>query len=127
MARVEIDGTRIERDVRSVVIANGRYFGGGMRVAPGAELDDGRFDVVIIGETGRIRALTGIPSLYRGRHVSEREVEVHRARVVRVSCAGEPMLFDVEGEQVGTTPATLTCLPEAISLCARAPGKAADR
>jgi diacylglycerol kinase family enzyme len=118
VAHIEIDGTRIDRDVRSVVVANGRYFGGGMRVAPGAELDDGRFDVVIIGETGRTRALIGIPSLYRGRHVRRPEVEVHRARVVRVSCDGAPMLFDVEGEQVGTTPATLTCLPRVISICA---------
>ena len=118
VAHIEIDGMRIDRDVRSVVVANGRYFGGGMRVAPGAELDDGRFDVVIIGETGRTRALIGIPSLYRGRHVRRPEVEVHRARVVRVSCDGAPMLFDVEGEQVGTTPATLTCLPRVISICA---------
>jgi diacylglycerol kinase (ATP) len=118
MARVEVDGVLIERDVRSVVIANGRFFGGGMRVAPAAELDDGLFDVVIISETGRTRALTGIPSLYRGRHVTRREVDVRQARVVRVSCEDPPMLFDVEGEQVGTTPATLTCLPAAIRLCA---------
>jgi YegS/Rv2252/BmrU family lipid kinase len=117
-ARIEIDGMLIERDVRSVVIANGRYFGGGMRVAPDAVLDDGQFDVVVIGETGRARALTGIPSLYRGRHLNRREVEVYRARTVRVSCDGDPMLFDVEGEQVGTTPALLTCLPDAISVCA---------
>lgn len=116
-ARIEIDGTVIERDVRSVVIANGRYFGAGMHVAPNAVLDDGEFDVVIIGETGRTRALTGIPSLYRGRHLNRREVEVYRARTVRVTCEGEPMLFDVEGEQVGATPATLTCLPDAIALC----------
>lgn len=118
VARIDIDGIQVERDVRSVVVANGSYFGGGMHVAPGAELDDGRFDVVIIGETGRSRALAGIPSLYRGRHVTRPEVEVHRARVVRVSCEGAPMLFDIEGEQVGTTPATLTCLPGAIDLCA---------
>jgi diacylglycerol kinase (ATP) len=123
IAHIDIDGTHVDRDVRSVVVANGRYFGGGMQVAPGAELDDGRFDVVIIGETGRTRALTGIPSLYRGRHVTRPEVEVHRARVVRVSCDGSPMLFDVEGEQVGTTPATLTCLPSALTLCAPEPGQ----
>lgn len=127
VASIDIDGTRTERDVRSVVVANGQYFGGGMRVAPGAELDDGLFDVVIIGETGRIRALSGIPSLYGGRHVKRPEVEVHRARVVHVSCAGSPLLFDVEGEQVGMTPAMMTCLPRAISLCAPAPVKAADR
>jgi diacylglycerol kinase (ATP) len=116
-ARIEVDGTLVERDVRSVVIANGRYFGGGMHVAPNAVLDDGQFDVVIIGETGRTRALTGIASLYRGRHLNRREVEVFRARTVRVSCDGAPMLFDTDGEQVGTTPATLTCLPDAITLC----------
>ncbi len=117
-ARIDVDGVRIERDVRSVVVANGQYFGGGMHVAPGAELDGGRFDVVVIAETGRTRVLTGIPSLYRGRHVARREVEVYRGRVVRVACDGAPMLFDVEGEQVGTTPATLTCLPAAINICA---------
>jgi YegS/Rv2252/BmrU family lipid kinase len=116
-ARIDIDGTVIERDVRSVVIANGRYFGGGMHVAPNAVFDDGQFDVIVIGETGRTRALTGIPSLYRGRHLNRREVEVYRARTVQVTCDGEPMLFDVEGDQVGTTPATLTCLPDAITLC----------
>ncbi len=121
-ARIEIDGTTLERTVRSVVIANGLYFGGGMRVAPAALLDDGQFDVVVIGDTGRTRALTGIASLYRGRHLNRAEVEVYRARVVRVTCDGEPMLFDVEGEQVGTTPATLTCLPEAITLCAASSG-----
>ena len=121
-ARIEIDGTTLDRSVRSVVIANGLYFGGGMRVAPGAVLDDGLFDVVIIGDTGRTRALTGIVSLYRGRHLNRAEVEVYRARVVRVESDGEPMLFDVEGEQVGTTPATLTCLPDAITVCAGASG-----
>jgi len=127
LARVDVDGLRIEREVRSVVVANGRYFGGGMHIAPGAELDDGRFDVVIVGETGRTRALTAAPSLYRGHHITRREVEVHRARVVQVSCDGAPMLFDVEGEQIGTTPATLTCMSGAISLCAPPSGKAADR
>lgn len=126
LTHLEIDGVAIDRAVRSVVVANGIYFGGGMRVAPGASLDDGQFDVVIIAETGRTRALTGIASLYRGRHVHRREVEVRRASVVRVSCSGAPMLFDVEGEQVGTTPATLTCLPAAIRLCAPDHGKAAS-
>jgi YegS/Rv2252/BmrU family lipid kinase len=118
LARIEIDGTSMDRTVRSVVVANGTHFGGGMRVAPDAELDDGQFDVVVIGDSGRSRALTGILSLYRGRHVHRPEVEVYRARAVRVTCESPPMLFDVEGEQVGTTPATLTCLPRTITICA---------
>lgn len=117
-AHVEVDGALLHRTVRSVVVANGSCFGGGMRIAPNAELDDGRFDVIVIADTGRMRAVTGIPSLYRGRHLNRPEVEVYRARTVRVSCDGEPMVFDVDGELVGTTPATLTCLPAAITLCA---------
>lgn len=116
-ARIEVDGVSLRRRVRSIVVANGTSFGGGMRIAPDAVLDDGQFDVVIIGDTGRPRALTGIPSLYRGRHLSRFEVEVFRARTVRVGCDGDPMLFDVDGELVGKTPATLTCLPAAITLC----------
>jgi diacylglycerol kinase (ATP) len=116
-ARIEVDGMSLQRRARSVAIANGTCFGGGMRIAPNAALDDGQFDVVIIGDTGRARALAGAPSLYRGRHLHRSEVEVYRARTVRVSCDGDPMLFDVDGELVGTTPATLTCLPAVIPLC----------
>ena len=118
--RVIVDGRHIERTVRSVVVANGRYFGGGMRIAPDAELDDGVFDVVIVEAAGRLRTIAGVPSLYRGTHVHRAEVEVCRARQVRLEHAGTPLLFDVEGEQVGQTGATITCLPGAIRLCVAA-------
>ena len=119
--RIDVDGRVIEREVRSVVVANGRYFGGGMHIAPRADLADGVFDVVVVAATGRLAALSGIPALYRGRHLQRREVEHLTGRTVRVEALAEPLLFDVEGEQVGETPATLTCLPGAISLCVAGP------
>ena len=115
---VEIDGETVDLEVESVVVANGRYFGGGMRVAPDAELDDGLFDVVVVAAMSRARSITSMPSLYRGSHVRRPGVEVHRGRVVRIEHRDRPLLFDVEGEQVGTTPATITCLPGAIALLA---------
>lgn len=119
--RITVDGDQvIERTVQSVVVANGQYFGGGMRVAPGAEIDDGRFDLVIIDALGRFRSIASMPSLYRGTHIRRREVEVRRAARVVIEALGAPLLFDVEGEQVGTTPATITCLPQAIALSAPA-------
>ena len=119
--RITVDGeATIERMVQSVVVANGRYFGGGMHIAPNAEIDDGRFDVVIIDAMSRARSVTSMPSLYRGTHVHRPGVEVRRAEHVVIESAGAPLLFDVEGEQVGTTPATITCLPRAIALCAPA-------
>ena len=118
---LRVDGTqRFEGAVQTVVVANGRYFGGGMHIAPHASLDDGVFDVVIVEARSRSRSLRGLPSLYRGRHLDEPGVSVLRGSTVRIEASGEPLLFDVEGEQYGSTPATATCLPRAIRLCAPA-------
>ena len=116
--RVILDGHKAERDVQNVVIANGRCFGGGMRIAPNAELDDGVFDVVILPAMGRVRTLAAMPSVYRGAHLRKPGVTVTRAATVRIEPIDErPLLFDIEGEQVGQAPATLTCLPAALSFC----------
>jgi diacylglycerol kinase family enzyme len=105
-------------DIQNVVIANGRCFGGGMRIAPDAQLDDGLFDVVVLPALGRIRTLAAMPSVYRGTHLRQPGVLVRRAATVRVEPLDDrPLLFDIEGEQIGRAPATLTCLPGAINLC----------
>jgi diacylglycerol kinase (ATP) len=119
MVRVDVDGTVTEGPMQNVVVANAQYFGGGMRIAPEARLDDGLFDVVLLADMGRRKALTGFGTLYRGRHVGRPGVTVSRGRVVTVTPLEQrPVLFDVEGEQVGRAPATLTCLPGALRLCA---------
>lgn len=115
--RVVVDDEELERSVQSVVVANGRFFGGGMRIAPHAQLDDGLFDVVILGALSRVRSMTSMPAVYRGSHISRPSVEVRRGRTIRIEHRGLPLLFDVEGEQLGCTPATIFCLPGAIRLC----------
>jgi len=119
MVRVDVDGRASEGPMQNVVVANGRYFGGGMQIAPQASIDDGLFDVVTIGELTRRRSLTGMSGIYRGRHIGRPGVTFTRGRVVTVTPLEQrPVLFDVEGEQVGRAPATLTCLPGALRLCA---------
>lgn len=119
IVRVEVDGESIEGPLQNVVVANGAYFGGGMRIAPQARLDDGLFEVILLADLGLRRALAGLPALYRGKHVDRPGVTVRRGRVVTVTPLEQrPILFDVEGEQVGRAPATLTCLPGALRLCA---------
>jgi YegS/Rv2252/BmrU family lipid kinase len=114
---VDVDGVSVTRRLRNVVIANGRYFGGGMKIAPGAQVDNGTFDVVLVGMTSKLGALTGIPGLYKGTHLTRPEVEVMRGKTVRVSTsASTPVLFDLEGEQIGQAPATVTCLPKALTV-----------
>jgi diacylglycerol kinase (ATP) len=119
MVRVDVDGRVHEGPMQNVVVANGRYFGGGMLIAPEASVDDGLFEVVLIADLGVRRSLAGLPRLYKGRHLGRPGITALRGRVVTVTPLEQrPVLFDVEGEQVGRAPATLTCLPRALRLCA---------
>jgi diacylglycerol kinase family enzyme len=59
-----------------------------------------------------------MPSVYRGAHIRQPGVVVKTARRVRVEpLDSRPLLFDIEGEQIGSAPATLTCLPSAVRFC----------
>ena len=120
--RLTLDGKPLVLEIQNIVIANGRYFGGGMRIAPSAELDDGWFDVIVLPSLGKVRTLAAMPSVYRGAHVKQPGVLVKRARIVRVEpLDNRALLFDIEGEQIGIAPATLTCLPGALSFCVAPP------
>jgi YegS/Rv2252/BmrU family lipid kinase len=119
--RLTLGGEVVEMEIQNVVIANGRCFGGGMRIAPDAELDDGLFDVVVLPALGRIRTLTAVPSVYRGTHLRQPGVLVRRLATIRVEPLDHrPLLFDIEGEQIGRAPATLTCLPGVLNVCVAA-------
>lgn len=99
-------------------VANGRYFGGGMHVAPEARLDDGRLDLVAIrGKGGKARLLAKFPLIYRGRHLALDEVSIHRGSVVEAHCeAGEDVRIEIDGEPLGRLPARFECLPGALRL-----------
>lgn len=103
--------------VTALAVANGRTFGGGMRIAPHAVPDDGLFDVVLVSAVGRGRTLRGLASIYRGAHVRRSDVEVVRAREVVVRpFHGRDLRFDIDGDVGGMTPARLTCLPTVVPL-----------
>jgi YegS/Rv2252/BmrU family lipid kinase len=106
------DGERRGR-MHDVVIANGVWHGGGMKLAPDASPTDGLFDVVFIGDVGKVDFLTTAPKIYKGRHVHHPKVEVVRSARVAVD-AEEHLPIEVEGEQVGTTPATFEIAPGAL-------------
>jgi YegS/Rv2252/BmrU family lipid kinase len=114
--RVALDGgTPLDLVINNVAVCNGRYFGGGMKVAPDALLDDGRFDVVAIGDVGIREVLAQGRHLYRGTHVSLPKVQVWRAARVDAEPTGrEEVLLDVDGEQPGRLPASFEILPRAL-------------
>jgi YegS/Rv2252/BmrU family lipid kinase len=117
-ARVRIsfdDREAEEQAVYCVAISNGRYFGGGMKIAPKAEIDDGLFDVVTLGDVAPARILVEGTRIYGGNHLDLPYVSSTRARKVRAESArGEEVLLDVDGEQPGRLPATFEVLPSAI-------------
>ncbi|HJZ86015.1 MAG TPA: diacylglycerol kinase family protein [Polyangia bacterium] len=112
------DGPRVERVIHNVAVANGRFFGGGMMIAPEAKLDDGRFDVVELGDFSRLELLTGGMKVYRGTHLGLPKVTLARAQLVEAEPgqASERVLLDVDGEQPGRLPARFRLLPGVLRL-----------
>lgn len=114
---VQLDDLR-ERHllVVNLSIANARYFGGGMKIAPDAKLTDGKFDVIGVSELGAMKIFTSAPRLYRGSHLSMPEVSHALARkvVVRAADRDAEVELEVDGELPGKLPATFQIIPEAL-------------
>ena len=110
---VTIDGVERQARLLEALAMNGDYTAGGMWVAPEASLEDGAFDVVLIGDFSKAEFTTTFPKIYRGRHVTHAKVEIVRARELRVD-APEPLPIVLDGEQPGTTPVRFELLPAAV-------------
>jgi diacylglycerol kinase family enzyme len=102
-----------------VVVANGRYFGGGMKICPEAEPDDGLFDVLTIGDLTKRELVATMPKTYRGTHLPHAKGELLRGRTVVVE-SDIPVPVELDGEQPGTTPVRFEVVPKALRL--RVPG-----
>jgi YegS/Rv2252/BmrU family lipid kinase len=103
--------------ITALSVCNGRFFGGGMLVAPGASMQDGLFDVVVWSGLGIGDFLVKRPMLYDGTHVRLPNTEVVRARSVEVEpLDGARVLVDVDGEQPGTLPARFDLIPGALAI-----------
>jgi diacylglycerol kinase (ATP) len=116
---VEVAGERRAGKMTNLIVANGRYQGGGMLIAPESVPDDGLFDILVIGDITKRDFLLNVGKIYRGTHLSHPKIELLRG--ARVSVDGEvPVPIELDGEQPGTTPATFEVVPAALRL--RVPG-----
>jgi YegS/Rv2252/BmrU family lipid kinase len=104
----------------SVSVANSRAFGGGMFIAPDAQLDDGEFDVVSVGAVSRLRFLANLPKVFKGTHVEEDEVRVFRTPRLELN-AGRPFPVYADGEHLTELPVSLRVLPRSLSVIAPPP------
>lgn len=101
--RLTIDGEMITRRVLLVAVANGEYYGGGMRIAPGAKADDGRLDICVVGDISRLTALQQLANLYRGTHVRHPAVSMHACSVLAID-GDVATRIHLDGEPFGTLP-----------------------
>ena len=99
------------------MVANSKAYGGGMFVAPDAELDDALLDVVTTGEVSKGRFLANLPKVFKGTHLEEPEVHCERGAVVEVS-ADRPFEVYADGDHLTDLPVTVTVLPGALEVIA---------
>lgn len=116
LVRISLDGgAESQLTVANFCVANARYFGGGMKIAPNAKVDDGRFDVVAVGDVSALTVLANSYRLYLGTHLGMQEVRHALARRVRAESAdGSVVKLEVDGELVGRLPAEFELLPSAL-------------
>jgi YegS/Rv2252/BmrU family lipid kinase len=120
---IRADDERTRFTGYSVSVANNSTYGGGMRIAPGADLEDGLFDIVAIGDVGKLRFLANLPKVFKGTHVEGDDVQLFRAQHLELS-ASRPFPVYADGEHLTELPAALRVLPRALSVLVPAPAEA---
>jgi YegS/Rv2252/BmrU family lipid kinase len=112
--RLDADGQAFQWNAYNVVVANCRFYGGGMQISPKSEPDDGALDIlVMVGP--KSDAFTTLPKVYRGSHLPHRDIVELRAGCVRIE-TDPPFPVEADGEVVGTTPVTFEVIPRAIQV-----------
>ncbi|MFQ5864458.1 MAG: diacylglycerol/lipid kinase family protein [bacterium] len=113
--QIEIDDSYAQDQIaNSVVIANGQFFGGGMWIAPQAKIDDGLFEVVIIGDVSKTEVLANIYRLYNGTLAKHPKVQSLQGKKVTLNSDSE-VLIEADGEQPGKLPATFEILSRVLN------------
>jgi len=114
--KIKLDETDEKlKKVLSVIVANGMYFGGGMKVAPAALLGDQLFEVLTIGDIGKFELVQAFPRVYKGTHITHPKVRVERAATVNLSSV-ERLLLQADGEIIGEGAFRFSLLPGALSV-----------
>jgi diacylglycerol kinase family enzyme len=117
--RVEIDGqTIIEGPMNLVAVANARFAGGGMKLSPSAEIDDGKLDVVTASGLSRANILRELTRIHQGGHVKNPKVKIVQGCYVKIQtfASRDAMRIEVDGNISGQTPADYTIMPGALRI-----------
>lgn len=109
------DDIIIEKKINSVIIGNGRYFGGGMHVAPAAQIDDGLFDIIVLDDLSKAELIMNFPKIYKGTHLTHHKVKNYRGKNIKIF-SNEKVLIELDGEQPGTIDAEFEIIHKGINV-----------
>jgi YegS/Rv2252/BmrU family lipid kinase len=120
---IRSESERIRTSGYSISVANNSTFGGGMRIAPEALLDDGLLDVITVGEVGKLRFVANLRKVFDGTHIDDEQVSMFRASRVEIT-ASRPFPVYADGEHLTELPVSVRVLPRALSVLAPAAAEA---
>ena len=112
--KIHADSFDYESDIMSLIIANGRFFGGGMGIAPDALPDDKLFSVVIVGKISILEYLMNLGKIKKSQKIVHPEIKYLTASQLLIESSTGPIPIDMDGEFVGYTPLKLKVVPAAI-------------
>lgn len=113
--KIKIDEEEFSRKIKNVAIANGIAFGGGMKIAPQANLSDGLFEIVILGNLSFLEGARIIKNMYRGEKILHPKVEYYQSKTLSAE-SKEKVLLDIDGEQPGILPLAIEIIPASLNL-----------
>ncbi len=115
-ASIYIDQQEIFRGkLTELALANGRFFGGGMMIAPNAEIDDGRLDIILIEDMKKMELLKCLPQVYSGKHQSHPKVRMYKGQKIDIACS-QKIWMEMDGETPGTSNLKVELIPAAVRL-----------
>lgn len=109
---IEMDGHKLSQSAMLFTIANGKTYGGGMRICPGASNSDGFFELLLVKPVSRFVLLTIFPKVFKGNHIPHQKIDTYRAKVVKISASTSSY---ADGEYVANLPITVTNVGNALS------------
>jgi diacylglycerol kinase (ATP) len=109
--KIFADEKILEVEAMLIAIGNGNSYGGGMRVCPDAVLNDGLFDIMILHPVSKLEFIKVFPTVYKGTHVEHPQVEVIRAKAIRIESSA---VAYADGERIGQLPVQVESLPQSL-------------
>lgn len=114
--KLEIDGEIVKNEkINSVIVANAKYFGGGMYISPNSEVNDGLLDIIVIGDFKTLELIRDFHLIYNGKHLGHQKICHYKAKKVKIT-SETVALLEFDGEQQGTTPAEFEIIRQAVKV-----------